>query len=517
MVDAREYHEETNHTPESIRSGSHTLDERTKPRPFKAYRDLETIDLPGIVPPQQPALSVIAESAAVPTPASASPPPEVDGQIIATLCYLAAGITQTTEYKGQTTQFRAASCTGNLHHIDLYPVIGDTGDLPAGVYHFDPTSFTLDVLRQGSYRGSIADAAGSPAVEDAPVTVVVTSTWWRNAWKYRARTYRHAFWDGGTVIANLLAGAHGLDLRAEVITGFVDDDVADLVGVNPTSEAPIAAVAIGSGDSAGEPDPVAEIDPETQPLSPERIEYPLIPEAWRQSRLSDREETLTWLERCQSLGTSSIAQPGTGDRIDLEPVSEDVATKRPLLQTIRRRGSKRQFDDSGPSKRQLGTVLDRAARGVPADYNGGDGSGHGLLTWVVLTTDVEDVPDGAYQFIPASGTLERIGAIDAATKQHLALDQAWAGEAHVNAYLMADIESIVDQIGNRGYRLAQLEAGICLGRLYLSAAAHRTLGGTGLTFYDPLVRDQLQPRAGDRLPMTMFAFGRIDPDAGPRL
>jgi hypothetical protein len=26
---------------------------------------------------------------------------------------------------------------------------------------------------------------------------------WRNAWKYQARTYRHCFWDAGTLLANL--------------------------------------------------------------------------------------------------------------------------------------------------------------------------------------------------------------------------------------------------------------------------------------------------------------------------
>ena len=63
-------------------------------------------------------------------------------------------------------------------------------------------------------------------------------------------------------------------------------------------------------------------------------------------------------------------------------------------------------------------------------------------------------------------------------------------------------------VGNRGYRLAQLEAGIGLGRLYLATYAHLALGGRGFTFYDDLVTEHLSPRGASQTPMTLFAFGR---------
>jgi hypothetical protein len=82
------------------------------------------------------------------------------------------------------------------------------------------------------------------------------------------------------------------------------------------------------------------------------------------------------------------------------------------------------------------------------------------------------------------------------------------GDAAVNVYTMADIDSIVEQVGNRGYRLAQLVGGIALGRLYLATYAHRALGGRGFTFYDDLVTEHLSPRASNQTPMTLFAFGK---------
>lgn len=514
MVDAREYHERTNHTRERIRSSSHTLDERTRPRPFKAYRDRPSVPLYGIAPPNVPALSAIATASPNPNSPETAPQEPIDRKTIATLAYLAAGITQETEYKGERTRFRAASCTGNLHHIDAYLINGG-GEIDAGVYHFDPPSFSLDELRRGDFRGTMADAAGGYQ-RDAPLWIVLTSTWWRNAWKYRERTYRHAFWDSGTVIANLLGTAHGLDLTATVVTGFTDKTVTDLIGVDPTEEAPIAAVAIGSGEEPPATPSVDPIDFAEAQLSPDKTEYPLIHEAWSQSVLSDDTAVTDWRERCHQQGAIGRVEPGEGTRIDLDPVDDVTASGRPLLETVKRRGSKRQFTVSGPSRRKLGTVLDRATRGVPADWSAGGGDGLRYLDAYVLTTGIEGVPDGTYQFHESDAELERIGDMSQEVKTRLALNQDWAGEAHANVYLMADIEAIVDALGDRGYRLAQLEAGITLGRFYLAASAHRNLGGTGLTFFDEDVKEQLSPRSADQWPMTLFAFGTVDPDASSR-
>ena len=65
-------------------------------------------------------------------------------------------------------------------------------------------------MRSGDFRGLLAAATGrDPWLSRAPLTVVSTGTYWRNAWKYRARTYRHFGWDNGTVLANLFAMSQG--------------------------------------------------------------------------------------------------------------------------------------------------------------------------------------------------------------------------------------------------------------------------------------------------------------------
>ncbi len=91
---------------------------------------------------------------------------------------------------------------------------------------------------------------------------------------------------------------------------------------------------------------------------------------------------------------------------------------------------------------------------------------------------------------------------------HLALDQRLAADAAACVYFTADLERLVDALGDRGYRLAQFEAALTAGRLYLATYAHRDLGGTGLTFYDELVTEFFSPRAKGLAPMFLYTLGR---------
>ena len=142
--------------------------------------------------------------------------------------------------------FRAAACTGALYHLELYAICGELPDLAAGVYQYSAREHALRQLRAGDLRGVVRWATGDePSVTTAPVLFAWTSTFWRNAWKYEARSYRHAFWDMGTVLANLLAVARANDVPARVLLSFADQAVNDVLDVDPTVEAALSVVTIG--------------------------------------------------------------------------------------------------------------------------------------------------------------------------------------------------------------------------------------------------------------------------------
>ena len=89
---------------------------------------------------------------------------------------------------------------------------------------------------------------------------------------------------------------------------------------------------------------------------------------------------------------------------------------------------------------------------------------------------------------------------------YLDLGQQLAADAAVNVYFLADLTAVLEQFGNRGYRLAQLEASVTAGRLYLAAYA-LGLGATGLTFFDDDVTDFFSPRAQGESVMFLMALG----------
>ena len=61
---ARRYHEQTKHSPESVRRDRHFLDWDNQPLPFKLYRGLEEVPLPSVeARPGPAALHALLESA----------------------------------------------------------------------------------------------------------------------------------------------------------------------------------------------------------------------------------------------------------------------------------------------------------------------------------------------------------------------------------------------------------------------------------------------------------------------
>src|SRR5216117_62403 len=270
---AWKYHDGTKHSYWSVRNRPHLLDWANRPLPFKIYPKIEPLPLPRDVPQ-----TGVAVFSAISEPVPSSPADSVPGvQDLTRLLYFSAGITKQRAYPGGEIYFRAAACTGALYEIELYVVSGDLPSLDAGVYHFNPADVSLRLRRKGDFRGNLAQATMmEPAVAHAPLTIICTCTYWRNAWKYQARTYRHFGWDNGTLLANLLAVATALGMPAKVICGFVDADVNRLLDVNPEREVAFSLVALGhiSDLAQQRPSKLSALHLETVPLSRKETDYP---------------------------------------------------------------------------------------------------------------------------------------------------------------------------------------------------------------------------------------------------
>jgi SagB-type dehydrogenase family enzyme len=493
------YHNATKHSYTSIRTNPHFMDWPNQPLPFKIYPTLEPMRLPGEVRQTGvAALSAIAES--VPAQTNASP----DLEAVAQLLYLSAGITRKRSYSGGELYFRAAACTGALYEVELYLVCGNLANLDAGVYHFAPAEFGLRKLRAGDFRRVLLEAAGGePAIAHAPLIIVCTCSYWRNAWKYQARTYRHFGWDNGTLLANLLAVATALGLPARVVCGFVDASVNSLLDVDPQREVAFSLVALGHVAAPPPPSP-EEASPlrlETVPLSQREVDYPLMREMHAASSLDSPAEVEAW----RGHTPMTDFPPPTGPTVQLNPLSDAEMPRDPIEQVIQRRGSTRKFALTSITLQQLSTMLERATRGVQTDFL--DPPGAQLNDLYLIVHAVEGLLPGAYVFHRRRGVLECLKQGNfRADAGYLGLEQELPADAAVDIFFLADLRPILQRFGNRGYRAVQLEAGILGGKLYLAAYAQR-LGATGLTFFDDDVTRFFSPHAQGKSAIFLVALG----------
>jgi len=486
----RAYHEQTKHSPARLRSDSHTLDWPNMPRPFKVYVDLEPLPLPhDFASSTWPALAAIADAGRV----TGGLP--LDRRGLAHLLYFSAGVLRRRAYPGGEIFYRAAACTGALYHIDLYVVCAGLPDLEAGVYHFGPHDFALRRLRAGDHRATLAAAtANDPAIRAAPAILVYTSTFWRNAWKYRARAYRHCFWDSGTLLANLLAVASGTGLAARVVQSFTDADVNRLLDLDTEHEAALGLVALGSAAQAPPAAPDAPpLRLATLPLSAREVDYPQIARA----------HAATSLGPAADVAAVRVAVPAprvTEAGVTLAPLAPGSVPE-PVEAVILRRGSTRRFPREPIALAQLATILRAASEEFPTDCPVTPEA-------YVIAHAVDGLDPGAYVFDrerPALVSL-RPGRFRAEAG-FLGLGQELPADAAANIYWLVDLEAVLSRQGARGYRAAQLAAAIAGGRTYLTAYA-LGLGATGLTFFDDDVTAFFSPRAAGKSVMFLMAVGR---------
>lgn len=497
------YHNATKHSYASVRTNPHSLDWENKPLPFKIYPTLEVTRLPQEA--RQTGVSALSAIAATSIPPHAQF--ALETETIAHLLYLSAGITKTRRTPAGEIFFRAAACTGALYEVELYLVCADLPDLPAGIYHFGVAEFGLRQLRKGDYRHVLADAAAAdPAILNAPLTIICTGTYWRNAWKYQARTYRHFGWDNGTILANLLALTAALNLPAGVICGFVDKSINDLLELDPRREVAFSLIPIGYQVSA--PPPSGAITLLNLPMlaSKGEVDYPLMREMHEASSLLSADEVQTWRS-----GPLEIPTPIPDPRsklISLPRIPDDQLPSDSIEQVILRRGSTRKFADASISLTQLSGILDHSTRGIPADFLG---SGNLLNDLYLIVNSVEGLATGAYFYHRAQHALEflRQGNFRKMAG-YLGLEQELPSAASVCVFFLADLRAILNRFGNRGYRATQLEAGILGGKLYLAAYAQH-LGASGLTFYDDDVVRFFSPHAEGKSAIFLVALGKGAP------
>lgn len=485
-------------TPPDLHPALGVQDPDDDPGLFEVYVGVDAIET-GDRPIESELDALVALTASGDRP---SAPVTPDLATLGRLLRRSNGILKTwTSPWGKEIQYRAAGQTGARFHLELYLVTGDVPGLPAGVYHYGAHDNRLYRLRSGDYRGWLTDAAGGePAVAAAPAMLIVTSQVWRNAWRYLDHSFRHIFWDMGTMLTNTLALAASAAVPAEVVFGYADEMIERLLGVDGRTELVAGLVALGRGAAAASsPVSIEPVDVSSEPPTADWPVFPVIDAAYRGTGLPSPEAVRDWRSSVVArLPLAATQPPGTPARA-LDPMGESGRT---IEDVIERRRSNRHYQASVPvSFADLSTVLAAAAAPPRLDVP------FPASDVYLIVNNVEGLVPGSYLYDRAAHAVHLLRAGDLrADAERLAMGQHYAAEAHVVAFGMADLDAIGRVYGDRGYRLALFEAALFGGRMQLAAHA-LGLGAVGSGSPDDEVTTFFSPHAAGKDYLFVAVFG----------
>lgn len=379
-----------------------------------------------------------------------------------------AAVTRTRTHHGapgtRTVHFRGYSSAGALYPVEAYVAA------PDALYSFDALTPALVRVRDVNAHAAVASATDARA----ETFVVLTGIHARTGWKYMERGYRHVWWDAGTMLANLLALAAADDLRPRLHTAFVDRELNEALGADGVTEYALAVLALGEAraEEARAGRDVPGSSPEQATAGPR---YPLAEAAHAASSLANGDEVRAWR---------------------IEPAAREPALDRDaLVRAIRRRGSVRGYASRPLPRDELAELLAWSEAPIPADAPA-------VVRQLVTVAAVDGLDPGIYDGgLNLLDRREERGLRDAVG--FAAMEQEHPRDAAVNVFQVADLEALVGAMGDRGYRWAQLEAGIRAGRLQIGAVA-RGWGAAASTFFDDEVSRLLDTRES---PLLMVAIG----------
>ena len=122
----------------------------------------------------------------------------------------------------------------------------DVENLNKGIYHYNITKHSLELLKEGDYRRDMAKACLDQEIAyNSAVNFVWTAIIERSRWKYLQRCYRYIYMDAGHIGQNFYLIAEALGLGACTIGAIYDDEINKLLGVDGIHETAIYVGVVG--------------------------------------------------------------------------------------------------------------------------------------------------------------------------------------------------------------------------------------------------------------------------------
>lgn len=369
---------------------------------------------------------------------------------------------------------------GALYPNELYVYI-KLENVPKGIYHYDVAHHRLQLLREGNYDSYLSRSLGNCDVSDCFCIVFVSTVFWKNFYKYNNFSYRLQGLDAGVIIGQAIEVADRMGFSSQVCYQFLDRSINHLLGLSEQDESVYAMIPLSIYPSAQWVDNInreehvsaAELSKEVPLLKAETynrskriLDYPMLKEMNEASMFETtqsfvkikKDDRVKW-----SLGTESILLPFT------ESFSYDLAS------VCRERHSPDiDFMMGKVSQTQLATLFKESFSVIyHNDLDGTHGKSHTRVSLYGCFYNVEGVPNGAYFYDKSAHGLCRItqGDYREFLQYGLTMPNVNLFQVPLCLHVVGDKDHLKEELGYRGYRIQQMEAGILVQRLLLISCA----------------------------------------------
>ncbi|PFE03363.1 NADH oxidase [Bacillus cereus] len=388
---------------------------------------------------------------------------------------------------------------GALYPNELYLYL-KTIHYPHGIYHYDVAHHRLVLLREGNFDSYLTEALGNRCnLSSCFGTAFVSTMFWKNFFKYNNFSYRLQGLDTGVLVGQLLEVSKQFGYTSGVYFQFLDRAINHLLGLCEQEESVYAVIPLSTQPTE---EWFYQSNTSTNFTSDELLQQlPVLEhEHFVRSKNFTDYSLITRMNAASMLDSTDLFRTITEETIVphytqtlklpmVEPLSYDFATvcqKRysPDIDFVLRK----------ISATQLATLLHEATLSFPYqnDLDGEHIKTKSRLSLYGCFYNVEGVPNGAYSYDSNAHALEQIQAGDLRhpLQSGMTMDNVNLFQVPLCLHVIGTKDYLKNDLGYRGYRIQQMEAGMLVQKLVLAASA-MDMGGHPLLGFDANLCDKL--------------------------
>ena len=394
---------------------------------------------------------------------------------------------------------RFAPSGGALYPNELYMYL-KIEDLPVGVYHYDVAHHRLVLLREGNFDSYIARALGNGCDVSACFgTVFVSTMFWKNFYKYNNFAYRLQGLDAGVLIGQLLEVAKRFGFASGVYFQFLDRAINHLLGLSEEEESVYALIPLTVEPTSwftneGGRDGFVSATELCRELPAIQTNHYVRSQRVKKFPMLTKMNEVSMLESTRSF-RQIMARENVNDECQVVPLPHVKRLSYDLASVCRARYSPdMDFVLGKVSQLQLATLLQESTASFlyRNDLDKAHMKRESRVSLYACLHNVEGIPDSAYHYDSDDHVLRQVHPGD-----HRLRLQNGMSVGNVNLFqvplclhVAGDKDHFKSELGYRGYRIQQMEAGMLVQRLLLVASAIG-MGGHPLLGFDANSCDEI--------------------------